>query len=110
MAREPASVRGVRSYATPYTKRVPLVDALRLTKDWIEVRTLIGEPRRYHRAEIRCVARVSYRILPLVRRHCLKVTFTTKGVMALYFLPWSMRRLERALRNAGWNVADGPRM
>ena len=103
-------IRGVRSWGTPYTKRIPMLDVLVVSPETIEVRSLVGRSYRHDRREVRRVARVSYRVLPLVRRTCFKVTFTTERVMPLFFRPWRVGRVERAFATAGWDVAVGERI
>ena len=95
----------------PSTKRLPLRDVLILGPNLIEVRSLAGRPCRYTSNEVRQVARVSYCVLPLVRRTCLKVSFTMPGAPPLFFRPWRFRGVERAVTIAGWSVApeDPPR-
>ena len=101
----PFQVRGVRSWATPSTKRLPLRDVLILGPNLIEVRSLAGRPCRYTSNEVREVARVSHRVLRLVHRTCLKISFTMPGAPPLFFRPWRFRGVERAVTIAGWSVA-----
>jgi hypothetical protein len=110
VAEQAIRIRGVRSWGTPYTKRVPLVDVLIVSPEVIETRSLVGRSDSHSRREVRRVARVSYRVLPLVRRTCFKVTFTTERVMPLFFRPWRVRRAERAFATTGWDVATGERI
>ena len=106
VAVEVVRVRGVRSWATPHTKRVPLTDVLVVAPDRIEIRPLIGRRESYAPEELRRVAISSYLFLPLIRRRCLKLTFAS-GQVPMFFRPWRTRRLERALGEAGWKVAVG---
>jgi hypothetical protein len=100
-------VRGVRSFATPYTKRVPMVDVLVVARDQVEIRPIFGRSRAYSRSEVRLVAAVSYRVLPGVRRRCLKLTFTTERALPLFFRTLRIGRLEQALSDAGWKLVPG---
>lgn len=103
----PTRIRGVRSYATPYTKRIPFVDVLVVGPDQIQIRPIVGRTRSYSRAEIRRVAAVSYRVLPGVRRKSVKLTFNTERVLPMFFRTVRFRRLERALTEAGWKLSAG---
>jgi hypothetical protein len=100
-------IRGTRSFGTPYTKRLPFIDLMIVTSDQIEVRAMFGGNRNYSRSEIRRVAAVSYRVLPLVRLTCLKLTFTIDKAVPLFFRTWRFRRAKRSLTEAGWKVAAG---
>jgi hypothetical protein len=71
-------VRGVRSWATPYTKPGPSVDVLGIGKNAIEG-SPVDRPARHTPNEVHRVARVNSRMLPLVRRTCIKLAYTTEG-------------------------------
>jgi hypothetical protein len=76
-----------------------------VTPDRIDFRTMF---RRWSfaRPEVRRVATVRYRVLPFVRRTAVKVTFNSAAA-PMFFRPWRIRRLERALADAGWKVSVG---
>ena len=95
---------GALGWGQPYSKRLA-VDRLTVHPDGLEVRSLFGKTQQsWERSEIRRVAWVPRRWVLL--RPSIKVTFRPNPTAGppLFFRPWRIKHLRKALSATGWQV------
>ena len=98
---------GALSWGHPHSKRLPL-DRLTVHPDFLEVRSLFGRTQQsWARSEIRRVAWVPRRWVLL--RPGIKITFRSNpnAGLPLFFRPWRIRNVKKALAAAEWQVHAG---